>query len=517
MRKFLVCFSLIAPLLGAAELAGTWHFESPAQTGPNGQPRRGFQANYVFKVEGNKFTGVSFTPTNHQDVIDGVIDGNNITFKLRNEWGNSGKGTVVDYKGALNGEDLTVEPANPPQNAGRGGRGGRGGGPVTLKRISAETEYKMPPEMAHKPFGSFQPIKPNGLALTPPMGWNSWNKFAGRVTDKDVRAIADAMVSTGMRDAGYVYVNIDDTWEGPRDKDGNITTNEKFPDMKALADYVHSKGLKIGIYSGPGPLTCAQYPATYNHEQQDANTWAAWGFDYLKYDWCSASGVYHPDEMKPAYQKMAVALRNTKRPIIFSLCQYGWLDVGEWGASVGGNLWRTTGDISDRWDSMLRILDLQPGREKYAGPGHWNDPDMLEIGNGGMTDTEYRTHMSMWCMLAAPLLAGNDLRSMSEANKEILTNKEIIAIDQDKKGVQGVRVSQTGDTEVWKKALAEGMAVALMNRGADTANMTVKWADLGITKKNPKIHDVWAHKDLPSGAEFSAQVPSHGTVVVTVK
>ena len=516
MQKLVLCLSLIAPLLGAADLAGTWHFEAPAQTGPNGQPRRVFQTNYVFKVEGSEFTGTNFTPTARQDVIEGAIDGNNITFKLRNEWGNSGKGTTVDYKGTLNGEELTVEPANPPQNTGRGGRN-MAMRPVTLKKVSAETEYKAPADMQHKPFPPFKPIKANGLALTPPMGWNSWNKFAGRVDDKSVREMADAMASTGMRDAGYVYINIDDTWEGPRDKDGNITTNEKFPDMKALADYVHSKGLKIGIYSGPGPLTCAGFPASYNHEEQDAKTWAAWGFDYLKYDWCSASGVYHPDEMKPAYLKMAEALRATKRPIIFSLCQYGWLDVGEWGASVGGNLWRTTGDISDRWESMLRILDLQPGREKYAGPGHWNDPDMLEIGNGGMTDTEYRTHMSMWCMLAAPLLAGNDLRSMSDATKEILMNKEIVAIDQDKKGVQGVRVSQNGSTEIWKKPLAEGVAVALMNRGADTAAMSVKWVDLGITKRNPKVHDVWAHKDVDAPAELAVQVPSHGTVVVTVK
>jgi alpha-galactosidase len=517
MRNLVLCFSLLAPLLGAADLAGTWHFESAGQPGPNGQPGRGRQANYVFKVEGNKFTGTSFNPTTRQDVIDGVIDGNSITFKVRDEWGNNGRGSEMEYKGTLNGDELTVEPASPPQ-AGRGGRGGRGGfGPLTLKKISSDTEYKAPPEMQHKPFGPLQPIKANGLALTPPMGWNSWNKFAGRVDDKAVREIADAMAANGMRDAGYLYVNIDDTWEGPRDKDGNIASNEKFPDMKALTDYVHSKGLKIGIYSGPGPLTCAQFPASYNHEEQDAKTWAAWGFDYLKYDWCSARAVYHTDEMKPAYQKMAVALRSTKRPIVFSLCQYGLLDVGEWGASVGGNLWRTTGDISDRWDSMIRILDQQPGREKFAGPGHWNDPDMLEIGNGGMTDTEYRTHMTLWCMLAAPLLAGNDLRSMSDATKEILMNKEVIAIDQDKKGVQGVRASQNGDLEVWKKPLANGMAVALVNRGADTASISVKWADLGITKKNPKVHDVWTHKDVDASAEFTAQVPSHGTVAVIVR
>ena len=468
--------------------------------------------NYVFKVTGNTFTGTTFNVTSHQDVIDGTINGQQITFKVRNEWDFSGRGPA-EYKGTLNGDDLTIEPAVQQPAAARGGRGG-GGGPVTLKKVSNVAEYVVASEMRHTPFPGFKPIKPNGLALTPPMGWNSWNKFAGRIDDKAVREIADAMVSSGMRDAGYLYVNIDDTWEGPRDANGNITTNEKFPDMKALVDYVHAKGLKIGIYSSPGPLTCAQFPASYKHEQQDAKTWAAWGFDYLKYDWCSATNVYHPDEMKSAYAEMATALRATRRPIVYSLCQYGLLNVGEWGAAVGGNLWRTTGDIRDNWSSMVGILDLQVGREKFAGPGHWNDPDMLEIGNGGMSDTEYRAHFSMWAMLAAPLLAGNDLRSMSEATKEILTNKEVIAINQDKKGVQGVRVRQDGETEVWKKPLADGMAVALLNRGGNEARISVKWADLGITRKRtPKVHDVWSHKDVdaPREAHHDRAVTRHSS------
>src|SRR6185437_3976904 len=250
-----------------------------------------------------------------------------------------------------------------------------------------------PPAMAHEPLPPVRTLPPNGLALTPPMGWNSWNKFNSKVDDKAVRDTADLMVSTGMRDAGYIYVNIDDTWEGTRDANGNIQSNQKFPDMKALAAYVHSKGLKLGIYSSPGPKTCAGYEGSYRHETQDARTYAAWGIDYLKYDWCSASLVYTPEEMQGAYEKMALALRATGRPIVLSLCEYGWMDVGEWGAKVGGNLWRTTGDISDRYDAMARIGFGQNGREGVAGPGHWNDPDMLEIGNGGMTDDEYRTHM----------------------------------------------------------------------------------------------------------------------------
>jgi alpha-galactosidase len=509
MKKALVCLALVVPMLGAADLAGTWHFEAPAQPGPNGQPGPGREVNYVFKTEGNRFTGVSFTASSRTDVVEGKIDGNQITFAVRNEWDSAGR--TFPYKGTLNGDELTVEPVNPPQ-------GGRGARPVVLKKVSNETEYKVPPEMQHKPFPPFQPIAPNGLAQTPPMGWNSWNKFAGRVDDKAVREIADAMVASGMRDAGYLYVNIDDTWEGQRDKDGNLASNQKFPDMKALADYVHSKGLKLGIYSSPGPLTCAGYVASYNHEEQDARIWAAWGIDYLKYDWCSASAVYERAEMASAYRKMALALRATRRPIVYSLCQYGLLDVGEWGAAAGGNLWRTTGDISDRWDSMSRIgFDQQVGREKYAGPGHWNDPDMLEVGNGGMTDTEYRTHMSLWSMLAAALLAGNDLRSMTDATREILTNKEVIAIDQDKLGVQGTRVRKDGDLEVWKKPLANGVAVGLFNRGGAAAKTTVKWSEVGVTAKNPKAHDVWAHKDLDAPAELTAEVPSHGVVLVTVR
>lgn len=517
MRKLAFSLLLIAPLLGAAELSGTWKFQ-PApnpQAPPNRQPRA---IVYVFNVDGTKFTGTAVT-NGIGDIADGVIDGNHITFDRVDV-----NGHKTAYKGDLNGDSLTVEMVNPPAPPpnGRGGRGGRGRGmfgPVTLARVSADTEYALPPELQHKPFGAFKPIGANGLAKTPPMGWNSWNKFASKVDDASVRGMADAIVTSGMRDAGYIYVNIDDTWEAPeRDKDGNIQTNQKFPDMKALADYVHSKGLKLGIYSGPGPTTCAGYLASYNHEEQDARTWASWGIDYLKYDWCSASQVYRPSEMKSAYLKMGMALRATHRSIVFSLCQYGDQDVQEWGAEVGGNLWRTTGDIRDGWESMSRIgFDSQMGREKYANPGHWNDPDMLEIGNGGMTDTEYRTHMSLWCMLAAPLLAGNDIRSMTDSIKEILMNKDVIAIDQDKEGVQGVRVRKDGEVEVWKKPLAKGVAVGLFNRGADTAKISVKWSEVGVNKKNPKVRDLWAHQDVTAADGYSVDVPSHGVVLLRVE
>src|SRR5438067_512712 len=237
---------------------------------------------------------------------------------------------------------------------------------------------RIPPPTLHK-------VPYNGLAKTPPMGWNSWNKFAARVDDATVRAIADAMASNGMKDVGYTFINIDDTWEAEkRDSNGNITTNKKFPDMKALADYVHGKGLKLGIYSSPGPNTCAGYEGSYGHEQQDARTYAAWGIDYLKYDWCGARNLYSDEEMQAVYQPMGEALQATGRHIVYSLCQYGRMDVWKWGPDVGGNLWRTTGDIRDTWDSMTRIGFNQDALAPYAGPGHWNDPDMLEIGNGGM-------------------------------------------------------------------------------------------------------------------------------------
>jgi alpha-galactosidase len=356
------------------------------------------------------------------------------------------------------------------------------------------------------------------LASTPPMGWNSWNKFAEKVDDKAVREIADAMVSNGMKDAGYVYVNIDDTWEGERDAQGNIQSNNKFPDMKALADYVHNKGLKIGIYSSPGPKTCAGYEGSYQHEQQDAKTWAAWGMDYLKYDWCSAEKVYKSSEMQAAYKKMSDALKATGRPIVFSLCQYGMQNVWEWGASVGGNLWRTTGDIEDNWKSMATIgFDKQAGHENYAGPGHWNDPDMLEIGNGGMSTAEYRTHMSLWAMLAAPLLAGNDLRNMNDETRGILTNKEIIAIDQDKLGQQGRRVSKEGGAEIWVRPLENGdMALALFNRSEAMVSVRALWEILGLKGKH-KIRDLWTHSDMGSFRDtFSSQVAVHGVIMLRV-
>jgi alpha-galactosidase len=362
------------------------------------------------------------------------------------------------------------------------------------------------------------------IAATPAMGWNSWNHFAKRVTDKDVRTAADQLVSTGMKDAGYIYVNIDDAWQGNRDANGNILPNSKFPDMKALVDYVHSKGLKIGIYSGPGPKTCGGYTGSYQHEEQDAKTYAAWGFDYLKYDLCSYHEIMQKEApgdqakqyqmMRDAYEKMHKALQATGRPIFFSLCQYGWDSVWKWGPTVGGNSWRTTDDIQDSYMSMSNIGFSQAGLSKYAGPGHWNDPDMLEVGNGKMKYNEYLTHMSLWAILAAPLLAGNDLSQMTPETKSILMNKDVIAIDQDPLGKQGDRVSAEGPFEVWAKPLKDGsVAVGLFNRGHDAEQMSLPLAKLGLSAGS-KIHNVWNPSDSGHGPWM---VPEHGVVLLVIK
>ena len=363
------------------------------------------------------------------------------------------------------------------------------------------------------------------LAATPPMGWNSWNHFAEKVTDADVRGAADAMVATGMKDAGYVYVNIDDGWQGERDKQGNIQPNAKFPDMKALSDYVHSKGLKLGIYSSPGPKTCGGFEGSYGHEQQDATTYANWGTDYLKYDLCSymsSMGLHDPHQdpgksvamMKAAYAKMHEALVSTHRPIVYSLCQYGVGAVWEWGPAVGANLWRTTDDIRDNYRSMALIGFSQSGLEKYAGPGHWNDPDMLEIGNGGMNPDQYRTQMSLWAMLAAPLLAGNDLSKMDETTKSILLNKEVIAVDQDRLGAQARRV---GPPQIWTRPLSDGAtAVALFNYVTDdeAEPLTLRLKDVGF---DGPVHarDLWEHKDLGILHDaYTVTIPQGGVVML---
>jgi alpha-galactosidase len=368
------------------------------------------------------------------------------------------------------------------------------------------------------------------MAATPPMGWNSWNYFGGRVTDADIRAAADALVSTGMREAGYIYVNIDDTWQGERDAQGALHPNERFPDMKALGEYIHSKGLKFGIYSSPGTKTCAGYAGSLGHEEQDARMYADWGVDFLKYDLCSfqemmrKSRADHPGGadaarklMIAAYRKMGEALQATGRPILYSLCQYGLDEPWKWAPAVGASLWRTTGDITDSYGRMIAIGFGQTGLSRYAGAGHWNDPDMLEIGNGGMKEEEYRTHMSLWVLLAAPLLAGNDLSHMREADRRILTNKDAIAIDQDKLGVQAERLYQSGDLDVWMRPLSRGrFAVGLFNRARGSREISIDLVRIGV-RGDTALHDVWKEKDLgPHSGVFTDTVAGHGVTLLIV-
>lgn len=363
-----------------------------------------------------------------------------------------------------------------------------------------------------------------GLAATPPMGWNSWNHFAGKVDDAAVRSAADALVSSGMRDAGYVYVNIDDTWEAGRDAAGIIQTNSKFPDMKALADYVHTKGLKIGIYSSPGAQTCARFAGSLGHEAQDAKTYAGWGIDYLKYDLCGlrtemkgkAPEVQYKI-MFDAFAKMRDALKAAGRPIVYSLSQYGDDAVWRWGPEVGANLWRTTGDISDKYERMEEIGFGQAGLARFAGPGHWNDPDMLEVGNGGMTAEEYRTHMALWAILAAPLLAGNDLSKMTPETVAILTNKGVIAVDQDKAGMQGDRAAAEGPIEVWVRSLADGgKAVGVFNRQEKVRSYELDLGNLGVAQGG-KVVDLWTGAEV-TGFERAKRVtvPAHGVLFLRV-
>ena len=363
------------------------------------------------------------------------------------------------------------------------------------------------------------------LALTPPMGWNSWNTFKCDINENLIKEVADAMVTSGMKDAGYQYVVIDDCWQVSRDSLGNIQADpKKFPSgIKALADYIHSKGLKFGIYSDAGLKTCQGRPGSRGYEFQDARQYAKWGVDYLKYDWC-----YHGTQNAQAsYALMAMALRKTGRPIVFSICEWGTNKPWRWGAKVGGNLWRTTEDILNCWDcrtdwggmGFVHILDAQDSLAKYAGPGHWNDPDMLEVGNSGLTVSESRAHFSLWCILAAPLMAGNDIRHMSEPIKNILTNKEVIAVDQDSLGKQGRKVKDLGDLEVWAKELKDGSrAVVLFNRSKQPAKISVTWQEIGLNKSaTARVRDLWRKKELGQFKNgFAATVPSHDVVMIRV-
>ena len=367
----------------------------------------------------------------------------------------------------------------------------------------------------------------NGLARTPPMGWNSWNKFGCQgINEKVVREAADAIASNGMKDAGYQFVVIDDCWQTGRDAAGNIVADaEHFPSgIKALADYVHGKGLKFGIYTDAGTMTCANRPGSVGREYQDARQYANWGVDYLKEDWCN---ILPGQSSESSYTLMRNALASTNRPIVFSICEWGSTKPWLWASSIG-NLWRATDDIQDCWSckrswggkGVVEILDKVNGLESFAGPGHWNDLDMLEVGNGGMTKEEYQAHFSMWALLSAPLLAGTDLAHMTPDTKEILLNEEVIAVDQDTMGLPGRRVKKMDELEVWSKQLADGgRAVALLNRSDKPAIIVANWQDIGYPSSLAgSVRDLWAKKDLGRRVgSYSAEVPRHGVVLVTVQ
>ncbi|HYO23365.1 MAG TPA: glycoside hydrolase family 27 protein [Lacipirellulaceae bacterium] len=366
-----------------------------------------------------------------------------------------------------------------------------------------------------------------GLAPTPPMGWNTWNTFAGNINEKLIKEMADAIKASGMQEAGYTYIVVDDCWElRERDENGQIVADPaKFPSgMKALGDYLHERGFKFGIHNCAGDKTCAGYPGGNGHEFDDAKTYASWGVDYLKYDWCTAEGS---DAVK-RYSTMRDAIRAAGRPIMLSICEWGQNKPWEWGADVG-HLWRTTGDITDCWDckpkadwenNVKSILDRQAGLEKYAGPGHWNDPDMLEAGNPGLTFAESRAHFSLWCILAAPLMAGNDVRIMTPEVKQLLTNAEVIAIDQDPAGKQGRRVIKTPEREVWVKPLAGGeFAVCALNASAEPRDIEVRWSEIPeLATAGYTMRDLWSKQDLGAAGEaWRGRLDAHDIVLLRLK
>lgn len=517
------------------DISGTWVAK---MTTPMGE----LEITYKLRVVDGKITGTQSLPFGDSPIVDGQVSGD--TFRFVVELESFGDIQKREVTGKIVGDTLELTPAmpGPPPGMGSGPGGPAGppaGGPpgsgpagapgeapppfqiqtVIARRGIPAPSYRAPSvayaALPHVTLPALRSIPSVGVASTPPMGWNSWNKFQTRIDDATVRGIADALARSGMKDAGYRYVIIDDGWQGSRDAEGVLSPNPQFPDMKALADYVHSKGLLIGIYSSPGPRTCGGFEGSYGHEEQDAKTFAAWGMDYLKYDWCSASRIWKDADMQAVYQRMGEALRQTGRPIVYALCQYGRAGVVQWGSHVGASLWRTTSDIGDRYASMAKIGFAQADLAAFAGPGHWNDPDMLEVGNGGMSTNEYKTHFSLWAMIAAPLIAGNDIRNMSPDVAAIFLNGEVIAVDQDSLGTGGKRISSSGGVEIWRKPLASGdTAIAIFNHSNEEVRSVISWDTLSIGK-GYAVRDLWAHADRGTTSEvFSEPVSAHGAIVL---
>ncbi len=524
LRHAVVCVA--AMLLSAlclhaqTDLTGSWVLKTPRGDGSL------CESFFELKQSGETITGskVNLFGRVGTPISDGTLHAGKLHFAVdstgRGRPAGASKPAATIYDGVLADGKFVLTVT---------GRQEEPGGTVTgeLERTARLARLPLPP---------LRDLPASGLAPTPPMGWNSWNKFAGDIDDKTVREIADAMVSSGMKQAGYLYVNLDDTWEGERDAAGNITSNNRFPDMKALADYVHSRGLKIGIYSTPGPRTCEGYEGSHGYEQQDARTFAGWGFDYLKYDWCTASGIYDDSEAQAVFQKMGESLVASGRPMVYSL-SYSIFEIWKIGPKVGADLWRTSDDIRNNWEAVDQIgfgprVPKAPGQAGQPRPlgltqydiagasgiGRWNDPDILEVGNGRLSADESRAHFSLWCLLRAPLIAGNDLREMTEETRSILTNREAIAVDQDPAALPLKRVSQSESSVVYMRPLQGGdLAVGLFNRGAAAAEMKVTWDSLGLAGKKLEVRDLWKHQAVPVRKDgYTGTVPSHGVVLLRV-
>jgi alpha-galactosidase len=353
----------------------------------------------------------------------------------------------------------------------------------------------------------------NRLAQTPPMVWGAWYSLTIAITDPLIREMADALVSSGLRDAGFNVLNMEVGWTGTRDASGRLRSNHKFPDMKSLAQYVHSRGLKLGICTSPGPVDCTGYLGSHGHEERDARTFAEWGIDYIKHDMCSANATYRPADERSLYQKMGAALQASGRPIVYSLCQYGSADVWTWGARAGGNLWRVSSDIFDTWESVREIGFDTPDLSAYAGPGRWNDYDYLMLGLGTLTEDEYRTQMTHWCMLASPLITSVDPRKLTQFEKSVLLNRELIAVDQDVKGKPGSCVARSGSTQIWKRTLSDGYAVALYNLGELPATLQLDANALGLSAIT-HARDLWTHRDVAlANGRLNVRVPRHGAAI----
>ena len=492
IRMIILCFTATINLLsakGQSEIGGLWKADYS-------MPGNVSNSLYLdLHQEGKNLRGTMWFSWGPEAVVNSVSDPEGFTLRF-------GGGIPISVKVHLDDTDLDVVIEDPR---------------VERQKLKAFRVASLPSPPTRIALPPLEDISTTGDQPRPPMGWNSWNHFNNKVTDVDVRTIVDAMVASGMRDAGYRYVLIDDSWAGGRDSKGAISGNSKFPDMAGLVRYVHSHGMKFGIYSSPGPRTCGGYLGSFGHEGQDAHTFASWGVDYLKYDWCTASEVYKPEEMRTVYQKMGKALHQSGRTIVYSLCQYGMEDVSRWGSLTGASLWRTVPDISDSWNAIvknaLRTLPLSGN----MGPNRWNDPDMLEVGNGGMTTDEYRTHMTLWALLQAPLIAGNDPRHMSPDVRSILLNSEVVRIDQD--GGGGVTRKQLSNgLELWSRSLSDGtQAIAIINMLDHDSTASLGWQDISDLSVG-EAEDVWKSETIQIDRSWRLpQLRSHAVFFITTR